>query len=80
MSGTLADLNGHLFAQLQRLDVEKLSAEEIEAEVKRTDAIVSVADRIAENAKVQLAAAKLYAEHRDTVLGMLPMIGKAIEK
>lgn len=80
MSGTLGDLNAHLFAQLERLDVEAMSPEQIEAEVKRTDAIVAVADRITENSKVQLAAAKLYAEHKDTVLGMLPMIGKAVEK
>ena len=80
MSGTLADLNAHLFAQLERLDIEELSPEKIEAEVKRTDAIVAVADRITENSKVQLAAAKLYAEHKDTVLGMLPMIGKAVDK
>jgi len=80
MSGSIADLNAHLFAQLERLDVEALTPEQIEAEVKRTDAIVRVADRITENSKVQLAAAKLYAEHKDTVLGMLPMIGKATEK
>jgi hypothetical protein len=79
MSG-LADLNAHLFAQLERLDVENLSAEQIEAEVARTDAIVKVADRITENAKVQLTAAKLYAEHRDAILPMLPQIGKATDK
>lgn len=77
---SLADLNAHLFAQLERLDVEKLSPEEIEAEVKRTDAIVKVADRITENSKVVLAAAKLYAEHRDVILPYLPQIGKAVEK
>lgn len=79
MSG-LSDLNAHLFAQLERLDVESLTPEQIEAEVSRTDAIVKVADRITENAKVQLAAAKLYAEHRDAILPHLPQIGKAVEK
>lgn len=77
---TLAELNAHLFAQLDRLDVESLTAEAIEAEVKRTDAIVAIADRITENSKVQLAAAKLFAEHREAVLPMLPMIGKAESK
>jgi hypothetical protein len=74
---SLADLNAHLFAQLDRLDIESLTPEQIEAEVKRTEAIVSVADRITDNAKVQLAAAKLFAEHREAILPMLPMIGKA---
>lgn len=77
---TLRELNAHLFAQLERLDVENLTAEAIEAEVKRTDAMVSIADRITENSKVQLAAAKLFAEHREAVLPMLPMIGKADSK
>jgi len=77
---TLSDLNAHLFAQLDRLDVENLTPEQIEAEVKRTEAIVDVADRITENAKVQLQAAKLYAEYREEILPMLPQIGKAAEK
>jgi hypothetical protein len=75
----LAELNRHLFAALDRLDVQNLTAEEIEAEVKRAGAIVDVADRITENAKVTLTAAKLYAEHGEKILGHLPMIGKAKE-
>lgn len=77
---TLAELNKHLFAALDRLDVENLSPEQIEAEVKRAGAIVEVADRITENSKVTLQAAKLYAEHGDKILGHLPMIGKAADK
>jgi len=74
---SLSELNRHLFAALDRLDVESLTPEQIEAEVSRAGAIVGVADRITEGFKVQLAAAKLYAEHRDTVLPHLPMIGKS---
>lgn len=74
---TLAELNAHLFAALDRLDVENLTPEQIEAEVSRAEAIVNVADRITENAKVQLSAAKLYAEFGDKILPTLPMIGKA---
>ncbi len=77
---TLAELNQHLFAQLDRLDVENMSAEQIEAEVKRTDAMVALADRITENSKVQLAAARLFADHREAILPMLPMIGKVSDK
>ena len=77
---TLAELNQHLFAQLDRLDIENMSAEAIEAEVKRTDAMVALADRITENSKVQLAAARLFADHREAILPMLPMIGKASDK
>lgn len=77
---SLSTLNEHLFAQLQRLDVEKLTPEQLEAEVSRAEAIVKVADRITENSKVQLAAAKLYAEHREVILPHLPLIGKAGQK
>ena len=77
---TLAELNRHLFAALDRLDVDNLTPDQIEAEVKRAGAIVDVADRVTENAKVQLAAAKLFAEHREAILPHLPMIGKASDK
>lgn len=71
----ISDLNDHLFAQLERLSEEDLGAEKIESEVKRTEAIVSVADQISRNADLQLKAAKLYAEHGSGVLQMLPQIG-----
>ena len=76
----IAELNRHLFAALDRLDVENLTPEQIDAEVKRAGAIVEVADRITENSKVTLQAAKLYAEHGDKILGHLPQIGKAADK
>ena len=75
MKNKLTDLNNHLFAQLERLSSEDLDAEAIEREVKRTEAIVSVADQITGNADLQLKAAKLYAEHGAGVLQMLPQIG-----
>jgi glycerol-3-phosphate dehydrogenase len=77
MKNKLADLNNHLFAQLERLSEEGISAETIEQEVKRAGAIVEVADQITRNADLQLKAAKLFADHGATVLPHLPMIGKA---
>lgn len=74
MSNRLSDLNRHLFDQLNRLSGD-LSPEDIEREVARTDAIVKVADQITDNAKVMLGAAKLYADHGQHVLPMLPQIG-----
>ena len=79
MGSRLSDLNDHLFAQLGRLADNNLKPEEIEVEVARTKAIVSVADRITANADLQLKAAKLFAEHGAQVLPMLPQIGKAAE-
>ena len=71
----MSDLNNHLFAQLERLAVENMTPEQIESEVKRTDAIVSLADQVSRNADLQLKAAKLYAEHGAAVLPHLPQIG-----
>ena len=77
MTNRISDLNAFLFAQLERLDVEAMTPEKIDAECKRTDAIVAVADKVAGNYDLQLRAAKLYAEHREVVLPHLPMIGKS---
>lgn len=63
MKNKLTDLNDHLFAQLERFSDENLSAEEIEKEVKRAHAVVSVADCIVSNATVQLNAVRLAADH-----------------
>lgn len=71
----LGDLNNHLFAQLERLSEEDLSPEAIENEVKRSEAIVSVADQIVGNARLQLQAAKLFAEHGEHIMPMLPKVG-----
>ncbi len=63
MKNKLADLNDHLFAQLERLSDENLTAEQIEKEVVRAEAVVSVADTIVANANVQLKAIELMASH-----------------
>lgn len=73
----VSDLTDHLFMQLERLSDESLDAEAIEREVKRAEAIVKVSDEIVGTYELQLRAAKLYAEHGQSVLAMLPQIGKA---
>ena len=75
----LSDLNDHLFMQMERLADEGMTPEALEKEVARAAAMVEVADRITENAKLTLTAAKLYAEHGAQVLPYLPQIGKAPE-
>lgn len=77
---SLSDLNAHLFAQLERLDLENLTADDIAREAARTESIVKLADAITDNARTQLAAAKLFHEAGKGVLPMLPQVGpKAIE-
>lgn len=77
MKNKLGDLNNHLFAQLERMAEESMTPEQIETEAKRTEAIVSVADQIVRNADLQLKAAKLFADHGEKMLPMLPAIGKS---
>ncbi|WP_112312523.1 hypothetical protein [Pseudogemmobacter bohemicus] len=79
MSGKLADLNNHLFSQLDRLSAGDISAEQIATEVKRTEAMVAIADQITTAADLQLKAAKLFGDYGAAVLPHLPMIGKAQE-
>ncbi len=76
MKNKLIDLNDHLFAQIERLSDEGLSAEDIEREARRGEAIVQVADAIIDNAKTTLAACKLVADHGDRIKPHLPMIGE----
>lgn len=71
----LGDLNTHLFDVLGRLSNTDLTKDQLDLEVKRSSAIVDVADQITNNSKTQLAAAKLYAEHGAKMLPMLPKIG-----
>lgn len=74
MKNKITDLNDHLFMQLERLSDEDLTTEQIEAEVKRADAIVSVADQIVRDADLQLKACNLLAVHGDRFKAHLTML------
>ena len=77
MKNRMTDLNDHLFAQLERLNDEGAEAEDIEREVKRAEALVGVADQIVDVQRLNLDAAKLFAQHGESILPMLPQIGRA---
>ena len=74
MRNRLIDLNNHLFSQLERLTEEGITAEQIEQEVKRSDAIVAVSEQIIRNSDLSLKAATLVANHGDRFKPMLPSI------
>lgn len=63
MKNKMTDLNDHLFAQLECLGDEELSAEQIDTEAKRAEAIVGVAEQVIRNVDLQLKAASLLAQH-----------------
>lgn len=74
MKNKLTDLNNHLFAQLERLSDEDLKPEDIEKEIRRTDAIVAVADQILGIVTASVKAASLVAEYGGNFEKLLPMV------
>lgn len=57
----LTDLNDHLFEQLERLNDEDLTSEELEKEIERSKAMTNVARVIIENGRLALDAQELKA-------------------
>lgn len=46
MKNTLTDLNNYLFEQLERLNDDSLTDEQMEQEIRKTDSIVKVSEKI----------------------------------
>lgn len=57
---TLGNLNNHLFMQLERLGDESMSPEELQQEIKRANAVASVAQQVVSNGELVLKARKYY--------------------
>lgn len=49
MKNTLADLNNILFEQLERLNDDDLTEDQLEMQLKKTDQIVKVSEKIIAN-------------------------------
>lgn len=76
MKNTLMDLNNHLFEQLERLNDENLSEEELEREIRRSDAITDVAQTIISNANLALNVQKHIDEYNPNLKTKMPeMLG-----
>lgn len=58
----LSDLNNHLFEQLERLNDEELSNEDLEKEIKRQRSMSEVATNIIEINRISMDAMKLIAK------------------
>ncbi len=56
MKNRLADLNDHLFAQLERLGDEEMTQDALLREISRANAITGVAAAIVNNASLALKA------------------------
>lgn len=62
MKNKQIDLSNHLFAQLERLSDEGLTAEQLAIEIDRGKAITSVAVQIIANGKLALEAQSLLSD------------------
>lgn len=50
---TLGDLNNHLFAQLEKMDDDELTGEQIDNEIRRTEAMAKISEQIIKNGELQ---------------------------
>ena len=64
MKNKLADLNNHMFAQLERLNDEDLTEDQLANEIERSKAVTGISKTIIDNAKLALEGAKFQAEYR----------------
>lgn len=58
MKNTLQDLNNYLFEAIERLEDDELTEEELDLEIKRSEAVTKIAGTIINNANIQLQALK----------------------
>ena len=56
MKNTLADFNNYLFEQLERLNDDSLTDEQLDREIKKTDTIIGVGDLIVRNGELAFKA------------------------
>ena len=71
MRNTLADLNNHLFEQLERLNDEELTGEKLQEEIGRGKAMQGIAQTIINNAELVLKARTAEQENGVTVPALM---------
>ncbi len=74
MKNTLSDLNNYLFEQMERLNDESLTDEQLQKEIVRSKAIQGVAQTIVNNATLALSTMKQVYEQGDK-MNLPPVLG-----
>lgn len=58
MKNTLTDLNNYLFEQLERLNDDSLTQEQLDTELKKTEGIVQISEKIIANGELAFRTMK----------------------
>lgn len=63
MKNTLLDLNNYLFEQIERLNDDSISEDQLERELKKTDSIVKISEKIIQNGELAFKTMKHMDEY-----------------
>lgn len=63
MKNTLNDLNNYLFEQIERLNDDSLSEDELNKELKKSDSIIKISEKIIANGELALKTIKHMDEY-----------------
>ncbi len=76
---TKTTLNEYLFQEMDRLTNEDLSAEDLDKEIKRSDALQRIARTVIDNGSLALQAKKHLDEYGQGDKVELPLIGVTVQ-
>lgn len=62
MKNTLTDLNNYLFEQLERINDDDLTKEQLDRELQKADSIVKISEKIIENGELAFKTMKYLDE------------------
>lgn len=73
IKNTANDLSNYLFEEIERLQDTSLTEEELERNIRRSEAVVKVSEQIIKNGALQLRAAEVAADYGGKV--SVPLLG-----
>lgn len=75
MKNTLTDLNNYLFESIERLQDDSLDSEELEKEIKRSEAVQKIAKTIIDNGALAIQAQKMMYDQGIEKTVEFPLLG-----
>ena len=75
MKNTLTDLNNYLFEAIERLNDDSLDPDDLEKEIRRSEAVTKVAQTIIENGEMAIRAQKVMYEYGHGGQVEIPLLG-----